>query len=139
MSLTCKKVVCLFQKVWLWQITLKYELILIRECLEECNVDDRWIKIDKLKDEDFEGQVVIELRLGSVHFWNSRKIVNAEKFCGQFFQCINLAKCSILFMHITTIYDCTIPQRSLPSFPPTTTKTHVIETHLNHRKSWPWK
>ena len=35
---------------------------------KKCDVDDGRVKVDKLKDENFEGQVVIVLRLRSVHF-----------------------------------------------------------------------
>ena len=35
--------------------------------LEEGDVDDGRVKVDELEDEHFEGQVVIELRLGSMH------------------------------------------------------------------------
>ena len=35
---------------------------------KECNVDDRGVEVYELKDENFEGQVVIILRLRSVHF-----------------------------------------------------------------------
>ena len=36
--------------------------------LEESNVDDGGVEIDELEDEDFECQVVIIVRLSSVHF-----------------------------------------------------------------------
>ena len=36
--------------------------------LEECNVDDGRVEIDELEDENFECQVVIIVRLSSVHF-----------------------------------------------------------------------
>ena len=36
--------------------------------LEEGDVNDGGVEVDKLEDEDFEGQVVVVLRLGSVHF-----------------------------------------------------------------------
>ena len=35
---------------------------------EEGDVDDGGIKIDELEDEDFEGEIVVILSLGSVHF-----------------------------------------------------------------------
>ena len=36
--------------------------------LEESNVDDRRVEIDKLEDEYFEGEIIIKIRLSSVHF-----------------------------------------------------------------------
>ena len=36
--------------------------------LEEGDVDDGGIKIDKLEDEDFEGEIVVILSLCPVHF-----------------------------------------------------------------------
>ena len=35
--------------------------------LEEGDVDDRRVKVDELEDEHFERQVVVEVRLRSVH------------------------------------------------------------------------
>ena len=37
--------------------------------LEESDVDDRWVEIDKLEDEYFEGEIIIKIWLSSVHFW----------------------------------------------------------------------
>ena len=39
--------------------------------LEECDVDDGGVEVDELEDEDFESEVVIEIWLCSVHFWNT--------------------------------------------------------------------
>ena len=36
---------------------------------EECDVDDGGIEIDKLEDEDFEGEIIVEIWLSSVHLW----------------------------------------------------------------------
>ena len=38
--------------------------------LEEGDVDDRRVEVDELEDEHFERQVVVEVRLRSVHLWN---------------------------------------------------------------------
>ena len=38
--------------------------------LEEGNVDDGGVEVDELEDEHFERQVVVEVRLRSVHLWN---------------------------------------------------------------------
>ena len=35
---------------------------------KECDVDDGGIKVDKLEDEDFEGEIVVILGLCPVHF-----------------------------------------------------------------------
>ena len=35
---------------------------------EECNVDDGGVEVDKLEDEDFEGEIVVILCLCPVHF-----------------------------------------------------------------------
>ena len=37
--------------------------------LEEGHVDQGGVEVDELEDEHFEGQVVVELRLGSMHLW----------------------------------------------------------------------
>ena len=37
--------------------------------LEEGDVDDGGVEVDELEDEHFEGQVVVELRLSSMHLW----------------------------------------------------------------------
>ena len=37
--------------------------------LEEGDVDDGGVEVDELEDEHFEGEVVVEIRLGPVHFW----------------------------------------------------------------------
>ena len=36
--------------------------------LEEGDVDDGGVEVDELEDEDFESEVVIKVRLSSVHF-----------------------------------------------------------------------
>ena len=38
--------------------------------LEEGDVDDGGVEVDELEDEHFERQVVVEVRLRSVHLWN---------------------------------------------------------------------
>ena len=35
---------------------------------EECDVDDGGVEVDKLEDEDFEGEIVVILCLCPVHF-----------------------------------------------------------------------
>ena len=37
--------------------------------LEEGHVDQGGVEVDELEDEHFEGQVVVELGLGSMHLW----------------------------------------------------------------------
>ena len=50
----------------------EYVLVVARvaheAALKERNVEDGGVEIDKLEDEDFEGQVVVEVGLGPVHF-----------------------------------------------------------------------
>ena len=36
--------------------------------LEEGNVEDWWVEVDELEDENLERQIVVEIRLSSVHF-----------------------------------------------------------------------
>ena len=38
---------------------------------EEGDVDDGGIKVDKLEDEDFEGEIIVEIWLSSVHLWKN--------------------------------------------------------------------
>ena len=37
--------------------------------LEEGNVDDGGVEVDELEDEDFEGEIIVEIWLSSVHLW----------------------------------------------------------------------
>ena len=37
--------------------------------LKEADVDDRGIVVDKLEEEHFEDELVLELSLGPMHFW----------------------------------------------------------------------
>ena len=39
--------------------------------LEEGHVDQGGVEVDELEDEHFEGQVVVEFRLGSMHLWKT--------------------------------------------------------------------
>ena len=40
---------------------------------EECDVEDRRVKVHKLEHENLEGQIIFVLGLSSVHFWNRKK------------------------------------------------------------------
>ena len=51
--------------------------------LEESDVEDGGVEVDELEEKNFEGQVVVELRLGPVHLWKTN-----EKIC-----CINVCSC----------------------------------------------
>ena len=44
-----------------------------KSSLEERDVKNGGIKVDKLEKEHFEGQIVIKFRLGSVHFWKKKQ------------------------------------------------------------------
>ena len=37
--------------------------------LDKGDVQNRGVEIDELENEDFEGQIVVEFRLGAMHFW----------------------------------------------------------------------
>ena len=39
--------------------------------LEEGNVDDGGVEVDELEDEDFEGEIIVEIWLSSVHLWKN--------------------------------------------------------------------
>lgn len=38
-----------------------------KAAFEESNIEDRGVEVDELEDEHFEGEIVIELSLGTVH------------------------------------------------------------------------
>ena len=40
--------------------------------LEEGNVDDGGVEVDELEDEDFEGEIIVEIWLSSVHLWKKK-------------------------------------------------------------------
>ena len=44
-----------------------------KTAFEESNVENGRIEIDKLEDENFEGQVVIKLRLSTMHFCKTKR------------------------------------------------------------------
>ena len=44
-----------------------------KSTFKKCHIKDRWIEINKLEEEHFERQIVIEFRLGTVHFWKKSK------------------------------------------------------------------
>ena len=44
--------------------------------LEEGDVDDGGVEVNELENEHFEGEVVVEIRLGPVHLWKGKKCNN---------------------------------------------------------------
>ena len=53
--------------------------------LEEGDVDDRRVEVDELEDEHFERQVVVEVRLRSVHLWKKLLLFWTERVYKKYF------------------------------------------------------
>jgi hypothetical protein len=55
-----------------------------KSSFEEGNVENRGIKVDELEEEHLEGQIVIKIRLGTMHFFKVWKNIGCSQFCRKY-------------------------------------------------------